>query len=74
MWCSILNTLNQALESSGVNLSQANISVQINLRKRVTRRATATTMSSAKVHSLSSIKHKVLVQFAMFSLYYEVKP
>nr|QOJ43689.1 bHLH transcription factor [Dracaena cambodiana] len=44
----ILNTLNQALESSGVDLSQANISVQINLGKRATRRTTATTMSSAK--------------------------
>ncbi|KAJ6814314.1 transcription factor BIM2-like isoform X2 [Iris pallida] len=46
----LLNTLNQALESSGIDLSQANVSVQINLGKRAaTRRSTVTTtMSSAK--------------------------
>ncbi|KAJ6817741.1 transcription factor BIM2-like isoform X2 [Iris pallida] len=46
----ILNTLSRALESSGIDLSQANVSVQINLGKRATgRRPTATTtMSSAK--------------------------
>ncbi|XP_020274653.1 transcription factor BIM2-like isoform X2 [Asparagus officinalis] len=44
----MLNALNQALASSGIDLSQANISVQINLGKRAPRRATATTMSSAK--------------------------
>ncbi|KAJ6800085.1 transcription factor BIM2-like isoform X2 [Iris pallida] len=46
----LLNTLSQALENSGIDLSQANVSVQINLGKRATgRRPTATTtMSSAK--------------------------
>ncbi|XP_020264396.1 transcription factor BIM2-like isoform X1 [Asparagus officinalis] len=44
----ILNTLNRALESSGIDLSQASISVQINLGKRASRRASTTSMSSAK--------------------------
>ncbi|XP_010942265.1 transcription factor BIM2 isoform X2 [Elaeis guineensis] len=46
----ILTTLTQALESLGIDLSQASVSVQINLGKRAnSRRPTATTtMSSAK--------------------------
>ncbi|KAJ6791029.1 transcription factor BIM2-like isoform X2 [Iris pallida] len=46
----LLNTINQALESSGIDLSQANVSVQINLGKRATTRrpTVTTTMSSAK--------------------------
>ncbi|CAL9111052.1 unnamed protein product [Musa textilis] len=48
----LLNTLNQALQISGVNISQASISVEINLGKRaIDRRLTAaTTTSSAEVH------------------------
>ncbi|KAJ8512747.1 hypothetical protein OPV22_003181 [Ensete ventricosum] len=44
-----LTTITQALQSSGVDLSQASISVQINLGRRANRRSVATTtMSSAK--------------------------
>ncbi|THU57704.1 hypothetical protein C4D60_Mb03t06310 [Musa balbisiana] len=48
----LLNTLNQALQISGVNISQASISVEINLGKRaINRRLTAAaTTSSAEVH------------------------
>lgn len=50
----LLNTLNQALQISGVNISQASISVEINLGKRaINRRLTAAaTTSSAEVQSL----------------------
>lgn len=34
----LLNTLTQALKSSGIDLSQANIAVQINLGKRAVKR------------------------------------
>lgn len=37
-WCRLLNTLTQALQSSGVDLSQAGISVQIDLGKQASRR------------------------------------
>ncbi|URD97780.1 hypothetical protein MUK42_29248 [Musa troglodytarum] len=44
-----LTTITQALQSSGVDLSLASISVQINLGRRANRRSVATTtMSSAK--------------------------
>ncbi|KAF8407903.1 hypothetical protein HHK36_007041 [Tetracentron sinense] len=45
----LLNTLTQALQTSGVDLSQASISVQIDLGKRSNSRLTGTT-SSAKDH------------------------
>ncbi|CAM0951833.1 unnamed protein product [Alopecurus aequalis] len=44
----LLNTLTQALQSSGIDLSQANISVQINLGKRAVKRHTAGQSSSFK--------------------------
>lgn len=46
----LLTALSQTLQSSGIDLSQASISVNINLGKRATngRPTTATTMSSAK--------------------------
>ncbi|KAF8012750.1 hypothetical protein BT93_I0797 [Corymbia citriodora subsp. variegata] len=45
----ILNTLTQALQSSGVDLSQASISVQIDVGKRASNRA-AGTVSTLKEH------------------------
>ncbi|XP_042375369.1 transcription factor BIM2-like isoform X1 [Zingiber officinale] len=42
----LLNTLAQALQSSGVDLSHAGISVQINLGKRALNRTTATSATS----------------------------
>jgi len=48
LWSRLLASLTQSLESSGLDLSQASISVQINLGKRAKRPATAAT-SSAKV-------------------------
>ncbi|KAG1364320.1 transcription factor BIM2 [Cocos nucifera] len=58
----ILNTLTQALESSGIDLSQASISVQISLGKRaISRRPTATTtMSGAKDHEDPSAVNQVM--------------
>nr|XP_029122083.1 transcription factor BIM2 isoform X2 [Elaeis guineensis] len=58
----ILTTLTQALESSGIDLSQASISVQINLGKRaISRRPTATTtMSGAKDHEDPSAVNQVM--------------
>ncbi|XP_074591822.1 transcription factor BIM2-like isoform X2 [Curcuma longa] len=46
----LLTTLSQALQSSGMDLSQASISVQINLRKRASnkRSDTAATLSNSK--------------------------
>lgn len=44
----LLNTLTHALQSSGIDLSQANISVQINLGKRAIKRPTAGQSSSFK--------------------------
>ncbi|XBI81849.1 hypothetical protein VPH35_090665 [Triticum aestivum] len=46
----LLNTLAHALQSSGIDLSQANISVQINLGKRAVKRPTAGQSSSFKEH------------------------
>ena len=46
----LLNTLTHALQSSGIDLSQANISVQINLGKRAVKRPTAGQSSSFKEH------------------------
>ncbi|KAM0868651.1 hypothetical protein ACQ4PT_041171 [Festuca glaucescens] len=43
----LLNTLTHALQSSGVDLSQANISVQINLGKRAVKRPTTAGQSSS---------------------------
>ncbi|XP_008783041.1 transcription factor BIM2-like isoform X1 [Phoenix dactylifera] len=58
----ILTTLTQALESSGIDLSQASISAHINLGKRaISRRPTATTtMSSAKDHEDPSAVNQVI--------------
>ncbi|KAL6844676.1 hypothetical protein ACP4OV_025335 [Aristida adscensionis] len=42
----LLNSLTQALQSSGIDLSQASISVQINLGKRAKRPATGVSLSS----------------------------
>ncbi|KAK6133972.1 hypothetical protein DH2020_032293 [Rehmannia glutinosa] len=47
----LLNSLTQALQSTGVDLSQANISVQINLGKRAHRGSTAG-VSIAKDHGI----------------------
>ncbi|KAM3258139.1 hypothetical protein ACQJBY_050091 [Aegilops geniculata] len=46
----LLNTLTHALQSSGIDLSQANISVQINLGKRADKRPIAGQSSSFKEH------------------------
>uniref|UniRef100_A0ACD5XSY5 Uncharacterized protein n=1 Tax=Avena sativa TaxID=4498 RepID=A0ACD5XSY5_AVESA len=43
----LLNTLTHALQSSGIDLSQANISVQINLGKRAVKRPSAVGQSSS---------------------------
>ncbi|WOK95432.1 transcription factor BIM2-like [Canna indica] len=52
----LLTTLTQALQSSGVDLSQASISVQINLGKRATnkRSAATVTLCNSKVDYLNS--------------------
>jgi sarcosine oxidase gamma subunit len=42
----LLNTLTQSLQSAGVDLSQANISVQIDLGKRANRGLTSGTLTS----------------------------
>nr|XP_009385401.1 PREDICTED: transcription factor BIM2-like isoform X2 [Musa acuminata subsp. malaccensis] len=44
----LLTTVSQAMASAGVDMSQASISVQINLGRRASRRTTTTNMSSAK--------------------------
>ncbi|CAL9136898.1 unnamed protein product [Musa acuminata var. zebrina] len=44
----LLTTVSQAMASAGVDMSQASISVQINLGRRASRRITTTNMSSAK--------------------------
>ncbi|WOL12329.1 transcription factor BIM2 [Canna indica] len=44
----LLTTLTQTLQSSGVDLSQANISVQINLGKRASNKRPSTTLSNYK--------------------------
>ncbi|GJN33704.1 hypothetical protein PR202_gb22325 [Eleusine coracana subsp. coracana] len=44
----LLNSLTQALQSSGIDLSQANISVQINLGKRAVKRPGAGDSSNSK--------------------------
>ncbi|KAL5544869.1 hypothetical protein UlMin_008653 [Ulmus minor] len=56
----LLNTLTQALQSSGVDLSQASISVQIELGKRASSRTTAATSMTKDKDTPSSnhgIKH-----------------
>ena len=45
----LLTTLNLALQNSGIDLSQASISVQINLGKRATKRSTPGLNSTSKV-------------------------
>eukprot|EP00262_Sarcandra_glabra_P007189 TRINITY_DN19828_c0_g1_i1.p1 TRINITY_DN19828_c0_g1~~TRINITY_DN19828_c0_g1_i1.p1 ORF type:complete len:355 (+),score=61.50 TRINITY_DN19828_c0_g1_i1:113-1177(+) len=50
----LLNTLTQALHSSGVDLSQASISVQIDLGKRAISRPSATTSSAKDLEDPSS--------------------
>lgn len=49
MLARLLNTLTQALHSSGVDLTQANISVQIDLGKRANGRVNSSA-STIKVH------------------------
>jgi len=44
----LLNSLTHALQSSGVDLSQANISVQINMGKRAAKRPAAGVSSNSK--------------------------
>nr|XP_015650490.2 transcription factor BIM2 isoform X1 [Oryza sativa Japonica Group] len=44
----LLNKLNHALENSGIDLSQASISVQINLGKRAMKRSTPAATSTSK--------------------------
>lgn len=55
----LLNNLTQALQSSGVDLSQASISVQIDLGKRAISRSTTTT-SSAKDHGDPSTTNQAM--------------
>lgn len=55
----LLDTLTRALQSSGVDLSQANISVQIDLGKNATVAAAADT--SAKVSIRDESLHKKLL-------------
>ena len=45
----LLTTLNLALQNSGIDLSQASISVQINLGKRATKRSAPGSNSTSKV-------------------------
>lgn len=47
--CRLLGALSQALQSSGLDLSQANVSVQINLGKRAARRRTTNHMTNLRV-------------------------
>lgn len=54
----LLNKLNQALENSGIDLSQASISVQINLGKRAMKRSTPAATSTSKVGFMSRIDTK----------------
>lgn len=55
----LLNTLTQALQSSGVDLSQASISVQIDLGKRANTRLTAST-SIFKDGEVPSTSHQAI--------------
>lgn len=54
----LLNTLTQALQSSGVDLSQASISVQIDLGKR----AHSSTFAVSKVGKRLSLLHCVMLE------------
>ena len=45
----LLTTFNLALQNSGIDLSQASISVQINLGKRATKRSAPGSNSTSKV-------------------------
>ncbi|XP_047059859.1 transcription factor BIM1-like [Lolium rigidum] len=45
----LLSTLNHALQNSGIDLSQASISVQINLGKRATKRSDAAPSASTEI-------------------------
>ena len=76
MWNRLLASLTQSLESSGLDLSQASISVQINLGKRAKRPATAAT-SSAKVcfslfFKLFYVMDKYLTHHREFYLIFKV--
>lgn len=53
----LLNTLTQTLQSSGVDLSQANISVQIDLGKRANGRVTtsASTVKNDDIHCINQV-------------------
>ncbi|CAL9167637.1 unnamed protein product [Musa hybrid cultivar] len=56
----LLTALSQAMASSGVDLSQASISVQINLGKGASKRPTTANMSNAKDHSDNSHIHQLM--------------
>ncbi|WOK92964.1 hypothetical protein Cni_G01656 [Canna indica] len=56
----LLTALSQAVASSGVDLSQASISVQINLGRRAIKRTTTTNVSNAKDHSDHSPINQVM--------------
>lgn len=55
----LLNNLTQALQTSGIDLSQANISVQIDLGKRANRRVNSSA-SIAKVGNLKPYQNMIL--------------
>ncbi|KAJ8465829.1 hypothetical protein OPV22_028381 [Ensete ventricosum] len=56
----LLTAVSQAVASAGVDMSQASISVQINLARRASRRTTTTNMSSAKDHFYHSPINQVI--------------
>ncbi|KAK9272891.1 hypothetical protein L1049_003270 [Liquidambar formosana] len=65
----LLNTLTLALQSSGVDLSQASISVQFDIRKRENSGLTATT-SSAKNHENPSPTNQAMAHSEV-GIFYE---
>lgn len=54
----ILNALTQALRSSGVDLSQASVSVQIDVGKRANDGSTAMTSSSKVIYIIFDLAFK----------------
>lgn len=67
-WNRLLKTLTQALQSSGVDLSQASVAVQIDLGKRATQ-APITLASNLKVHLTL---HFVLIWSASCIILYQI--
>jgi len=61
----LLTTLNLALQNSGIDLSQASISVQINLGKRAIKRSAPGSNSTSKVRCSS---HTINLTFPVFCL------